>query len=217
MTTCSGLTPISWAAICASTVRMPSPISVTPVTILAVPPSSISAQAAARSTVAVRAMPYQQAAMPRPRLRAIIQPPLACRLAQTARRARRAANVSTVEIAARTAARVRCAGFPARGLFGASSARMRLTEPSFALVCVIAPSRIALMRRISNGSRPSLSAQMSRWDSVANAFAARRTSGKRRTACCWCRCRRCRPDVRNDVRPGRRIAALRMTPSVESP
>src|SRR5215510_5542693 len=51
----------------------------------------------------------------------------------------------------------------------ASSARVRLTEPSFAFVWVTAPSRIALMRRIWNGSSPSRSAQMSRWDSVANA------------------------------------------------
>src|SRR6185312_9868756 len=51
----------------------------------------------------------------------------------------------------------------------ALSARVRLTVPSFCFVCVMAPSRMALMRRISNGSRPSFSAQMSRWDSVANA------------------------------------------------
>src|SRR5215831_2738239 len=51
----------------------------------------------------------------------------------------------------------------------ASSARVRLTDLSFALVCVVAPSRIALMRRIWNGSSPRRSAQISRWDSVANA------------------------------------------------
>src|SRR5262245_48605842 len=50
-----------------------------------------------------------------------------------------------------------------------SSARMRLTEPSLAFVCVKAPSRMALMRRMWNGSSPSRSAQISRWDSVANA------------------------------------------------
>src|SRR5665213_2180616 len=67
MTTFSGLTPISSAAICARTVRIPSPISVTPVAILTVPPSSISAQVPARSTAAVRAMPYQPPAIPLPR------------------------------------------------------------------------------------------------------------------------------------------------------
>ena len=48
-------------------------------------------------------------------------------------------------------------------------ARVRLTDVNLALVCVNAPSRIALMRRISKGSRPRRSAQISRWDSVANA------------------------------------------------
>ena len=43
-----------------------------------------------------------------------------------------------------------------------------LTEFSFCLVWVVAPSRMALMRRISKGSRPSFSAQMSRCVSVAN-------------------------------------------------
>src|SRR5262249_33942884 len=47
-------------------------------------------------------------------------------------------------------------------------AASRLTERSFCLVCVSAPSRIALTRRSSNGSIPSRSAQTSRWLSVAN-------------------------------------------------
>ena len=62
----SGLTPISCAAIWHKPVKMPSPISVTPVAILTVPPSSISTQTAARSIAAVRAMPYQPQATPRP-------------------------------------------------------------------------------------------------------------------------------------------------------
>src|SRR6185437_2935399 len=48
-------------------------------------------------------------------------------------------------------------------------ARVRLTDFNLALVCVRAPSRIALMRRISNGSSARRSAQISSWHSVAKA------------------------------------------------
>ena len=146
---------------------MPSPISVTPVTILAVPPSSISAQAPARSTVAVRAMPYQQAAMPRPRFLAITPPRcgLCRRTPRSARRARTAARTPSPPRSPRVSPRD--AGAPAsqrEACSAASSARSMLTDFSFCLVCVVAPSRMALMRRISNGSSPSFSAQMSRCD-----------------------------------------------------
>ncbi len=184
MVTSCGRTPSSSAAICASTVRMPSPISVTPVTILAVPPSSISAQAPARSTVAVRAMPYQQA---RRRVRAslAITPPRSW-LASAALSKRAPSEQGGRAPSPPRSPRVsprdgRRAGFPARGLFGGIE-RAAAGSPSRAvcLVWVMAPSRIALMRRISNGSSPSFSAQMSRCD-LGRELRLQRAEGAERT------------------------------------
>src|SRR5262245_5949939 len=98
---------------------MPSPISVTPVTTFALPPSSISAQAAARSITAVRAIPYQHAAIPRPRLRAIELLRRFLILGCCKTRAERTwrPNIRPVEIAARLATGRRRACVPPGGLF----------------------------------------------------------------------------------------------------
>ena len=136
---------------------------------------------------------------------------LSFRPPQSARPVCRAAGYRSGRDRARAVAtRRRRARFPNRRPSPAHRARADQadrTKPAF--VCVSAPSRIALMRRISNGSSPSRSAQMSRWDSVANGGLQRAegTEGAR-----WrvvgVDANRYRPDVGNGVRPRRQYRGL---------
>src|SRR5262245_6887800 len=211
MTTCSGFTPISCAEICASTVRIPSPISVTPVTTFALPPSSISTQAAARSITAVRAMPYQHAAIPRPRLRAITL--LRRFLFLGSRKARAQCtwrpNIGSVEIATRRATRRRRACVPSGGLFQRIKRTREADRTEFRL-CV---SHCAVAHRVDPPDQKRVEPESFGADIEMGFRCKCCLQGAKRSECAgWCivgvDAKRIDPHVGDDIRPGRQNSRL---------